>query len=141
MRLHGWQMRLAAVVQSVETIQCVVVVRTRPNQASRHQFSDPGAFASVQAMLIVSRVGRRITPPSAGGCRRGWRRANGGPSAFEQRVFAPPSSADDVELPEPNVGAEPFGVDRRYPAEVRQWMAGLLDLSAEPAFGVRGILT
>ena len=117
------------------------------NQASsRHQFSDPGAVASVQAMLIVSRCWQAgITPPIrlAAAAEGGEGQAEPA-SAFEQRVFAPPSGADDLRPSEANVGVEPFKADESgTPPRVRQWMAGLLDLSARNSLlrVKRGILT
>ena len=117
------------------------------NQASsRHQFSDPGAVASVQAMLIVSRCWQAgITPPIrlAAAAEGGEGQAEPA-SAFEQRVFAPPSGADDLRPSEANVSVEPFKADESgTPPRVRQWMAGLLDLSARNSLlrVKRGILT
>ena len=94
---------------------------------------DFGDVASVEAMLIVSRCWQAgITPPirlatvadGVGGQAEAL-------SAFEQQVFAPQSSIEDPGLPETSIGAEPFEADESgTPPRVRQWMAGLLDLSA-----------
>jgi hypothetical protein len=92
-----------------------------------------GDVGAVEAMLIVSRCWQAgITPPiRLAAVSEGTVGQAEAPSAFEERVFETRPGTGDVTLPDAASGAKSFEVDESgTPPRVRQWMAGLLDLSA-----------
>jgi len=105
-------------VQPIETISVCRGFGQDFNRAISEQNDwasrDP---ADLDAMLIVSRCWQAgITPPiRLAAAAEGGAGQTEAASAFEQRVFAPPSSADDAGPSEPNAGGEPFEVTRAIP--------------------------
>lgn len=131
---HLAQLLEGGFVQPIETTTVCRGLGQNFNQSITDQNNwEYGDVPAVEAMLIVSRCWKAgITPPiRLAAVEEGAAGIQEAPSAFEERVFATRSNAEEVGLPGAVSDRELFEVDESgTPPRVRQWMAGLLDLSA-----------